>query len=151
MKSSLCRPISFTSHKVFVVRKSENAVLVCINKAKGLVEIKRYSNSIDREPLHVTLDFGLIIGNNDFPDLPLKPSASVDGFKPEQLIKHNIVRTSRLSHQEINSIRGHERIFELYPVIPFPCRHIISSLERQISVTVIQFGKSRLLISSTGS
>ena len=90
--------IRFTAYKIVVPGQTENSVLVCVDQTQGLVEIESNTDGIDGKPFAIPLDFGFVIGNNDFPDVAFQLAARVDSFKAEHLIEDNIVGAVRLAH-----------------------------------------------------
>lgn len=78
-----------------------------------------------------------IVGDEHFSDFGNQTTVCVDGLEAQHLIENNIVGTIRLAHKVVDFVRGHETIFELYPVVPFASCHQRTSLERQI-VGIVQ-------------
>ena len=132
LETFLRRIIRFASNNIRIVGDSQYSVRAFKNQSNLFIDAQGHTDSCQREPFAFPLDFFSIVGNEHLSDLRNQTTARVDGLEAEHLIENNIVGTVRLAHKVVNLVRGHEAIFEFYPVVSFAGCHQQTSLERQV-------------------
>lgn len=113
--SHALRRRAFRTDQVPVVRNDERPVRILVDKAKFPVKLHSDPDRVDGKPLAISLDFGLVKGDDDLSDLPGEPPMRVDGFEAEHLIEDDIVCASVLAHKEVNRFRGHKVDLQFQP------------------------------------